>query len=50
MLENEVQSGALNKRQESFSAKVWRVGLVIVISLVIDGMESNPAPQVEQAD
>jgi hypothetical protein len=45
---NKVESGMLKKRQERGSAKLWFIGLVIVILLVIGGVEVNPGPQAEQ--
>jgi hypothetical protein len=49
VLSNNVESGLSRKRQDSGSAKVWFIGLVTVILLVIGGVEVNPGPQVEQA-
>jgi hypothetical protein len=48
VLDNTVESNMLKKRQESFSAKVWFVGQVVITLQVIGGMEVKPRPQVEQ--
>jgi hypothetical protein len=48
VLGNKVESSLSRKRQDSGSAKVWFIGLVTVILLVINGVEVNPGPQVEQ--
>jgi hypothetical protein len=36
------------KGQESGLIKVWFLGLVVAVLLVIGGVEANPGPQVEQ--
>jgi hypothetical protein len=48
VLGKKVESGMLKKGQESGSAKMWFIGLVTVVLLVIGGMGVNPGPQVEQ--
>jgi hypothetical protein len=38
----------LGNKVESGSAKVWFIGLVILVLVMIGGVETNPGPQVEQ--
>jgi hypothetical protein len=50
VLGNKVESGLSRKRQDSGFSKVWFIGLVTAILLVIGGVEVNPRLQVEQAN
>jgi hypothetical protein len=43
-----MDSGIRVKGQESGLIKIWFLGIVVVVLLVIGGVEANPAPQVER--
>jgi hypothetical protein len=45
---NKGEGGVTKKRQDSGLAKVWFIGLVTAVLLVIGGVEVNPGPQAEQ--
>jgi hypothetical protein len=46
--ERKVESGIRVKGQESSLVKIWFLGLVILLLLVIGGVEANPGPQMER--
>lgn len=37
------------REQKSFESKVWFLGLVTTVLLIVAGVQLNPAPQVELA-
>jgi hypothetical protein len=42
---NKGECGVIKKRQDSGVVKVWFIGLMTAVLLVIGGLEVNPGPQ-----